>query len=168
MGNTCIYTYMNPAGPAPSALSDASAECVCFHLRRSARAITQFYDRILAPTGIRATQFSLLSVVDRAGGLPFSTLAEALGMDRTTLTRNLRPLERDSLVRTERGTDRRMRLVKLTSAGERRLREADPLWAKAHARITEGIGLKTWSNLRQDLSRTIAVGLEATAEQDES
>jgi DNA-binding MarR family transcriptional regulator len=151
----------------PASLADASAGCVCFHLRRSARAITQFYDRVLAPSGLRTTQFSLLTVVRRTGGLPFTRLAEVLGMDRTTLTRNLRPLEREGLVTVAPGADRRVRLVKLTALGLRKLERAEPLWATAHARITDGIGEETWQQLRRDLSRTIAVGLAATAEQDQ-
>jgi DNA-binding MarR family transcriptional regulator len=165
---TCIYTCMSKTDRIPASLADASAGCVCFHLRRSARTITQFYDRVLAPSGLRATQFTLLTVVHRTGGLPFSSLAEVLGMDRTTLTRNLRPLQRDGLVKIETGSDRRVRMVRLTASGERKLVEAEPLWARAHARITSGIGPGTWKALRQDLSRTIAVGLEATAEQDQS
>jgi DNA-binding MarR family transcriptional regulator len=151
----------------PTSLSDASAGCVCFHLRRSARAVTQFYDRMLAPTGLRATQFTLMTVVRRTGGLPFSSLADMLGMDRTTLTRNLRPLEREGLVKIVSGSDRRVRLVRLTRLGERKQAEAQSLWAKAHARVTEGIGEKTWKTLQKDLSRTIAVSLEATAEQNQ-
>jgi DNA-binding MarR family transcriptional regulator len=151
----------------PTSLSDASAGCVCFHLRRSARTVTQFYDRTLAPSGLRATQFTLMTVVRRTGGLPFSSLADVLGMDRTTLTRNLRPLEREGLVKIEPGSDRRVRLVRLTSRGERKQAEAEPLWAKAHARVTDGIGEKTWRTLQKDLSRTIAVSLEATAEQNQ-
>jgi DNA-binding MarR family transcriptional regulator len=151
----------------PPTLADVSAGCVCFHLRRSARTISQVYDRILAPSGLRGTQYTLLTVVRRTGGLPFSSLAEVLGMDRTTLTRNLRPLERDGLVKIEVGADRRVRLVKLTRQGERKQAEAEPLWAEAHRRITEGIGSGVWTTLRQGLSRTIAVGLEAIAEQDQ-
>ena len=163
-----VYTSIMPRSLTlyPS-IADASAGCVCFHLRRSARTITQVYDRILAPSGLRGTQFTLLTVVRRTGGLPFSSLAEVLGMDRTTLTRNLRPLERDGLLKIEAGTDRRVRLVKLTRLGERKQTQAQPLWAEAHRRITHGIGQATWKTLRQDLSRTIAVGLEAIAEQDQ-
>jgi DNA-binding MarR family transcriptional regulator len=152
--------------PSPATLPEISATCVCFHLRRSARAITQLYDHILAPSGLRATQYTLLTVMRSTGGLPFSGLAEVLGMDRTTLTRNLRPLERDGLVRIETGADRRVRLVKLTRLGERKQEAAEPLWVRAHSRVINGIGEKTWKTLRQDLSRTIAVGLEATAELD--
>jgi DNA-binding MarR family transcriptional regulator len=157
---------MRAQSPDPSSLADASTGCVCFHLRRSARTVSQLDDRMLAPTGLKATQFTLLTVVRRSGGLPFSRLAEVLGMDRTTLTRNLRPLDRDGLVRIEAGSDRRVRVVGLTRAGDRKHTEAEPLWARAHARMTSGIGEATWKALRKDLSRTIAVSLQATAEQD--
>jgi DNA-binding MarR family transcriptional regulator len=159
---------MTLASPNPTSLAEASAGCVCFHLRRSARIISQFYDQVLAPSGLKATQFTLLTLVRRTGGLPLSRLADALGMDRTTLTRNLRPLERDGLVRIEPGADRRVRVVKLTREGERKQAGAEPLWARAHARMTGGIGQATWKTLRKDLSRTIAVGLKAAAEQDQS
>jgi DNA-binding MarR family transcriptional regulator len=106
-----------------------------------------------------------MTVVRRTGGLPFSSLADVLGMDRTTLTRNLRPLEREGLVKIISGSDRRVRLVSLTRLGERKQAEAEPLWARAHARVTEGIGEKTWRALQKELGRTIAVSLEATAEQ---
>ena len=161
----CIYTYMPDSPSASTTLADISAGCVCFHLRKSARTITQFYDHTLAPSGLRATQFTLLRVISRTGGLPFSALADVLGMERTTLTRNLRPLERDKLVRTVPGADRRVRLVSLTPKGERKLAEAEPLWAQAHARVTGGLGAETWATLQRGLSRTIAVGLAAAGEQ---
>jgi len=147
-----------------AALANVSAGCVCFHLRKSARTITQLYDRILSPTGLRGTQFTLLRIIGRTGGLSFSTLAEVLGMDRTTLTRNLRPLEREKFVRSAPGADRRVRLVSLTPRGERKVAEAEPLWATAHGRVTDALGPETWGRLQRDLSRTIAVGLEAAGE----
>ncbi len=162
-----MYIHLMPQPLAP-ALAHVSDTCVCFHLRRTARTITQFYDRMLSPTGLKPTQFTLLTVIRRTGGLPFTSLAEVLGMDRTTLTRNLRPLQRDGLVRIESGADRRVRLVRLTRAGERKQEQAEPLWAQAHGRIVEGLGEKIWKSLRQDLSRTIAVGLGATEEQLQS
>jgi len=152
----------------PPTLAHISESCVCFHLRRTARTITQYYDRVLAPTGLKPTQFTLLTVIGRTGGLPFTSLAEVLGMDRTTLTRNVGPLERDGLVKVESGSDRRVRMVRLTRAGERKQEQAEPLWAKAHGRIVEGLGEKVWKSLRQDLSRTIAVGLDASEQQLQS
>jgi DNA-binding MarR family transcriptional regulator len=173
-GIACIYTHMphapDPRAPAhsaaagPAGLDDISTECVCFHLRKTARTITQVYDHALAPTGLRATQFTLLRVISRTGGLPFAALADVLGLERTTLTRNLRPLERDKLVRTFPGADRRVRLVSLTPKGERKLAEAEPVWAATHADITGRMGDGTWTQLQRNLSRTIAVGLAAAGE----
>jgi len=168
----CIYTYMPhapnfrapSAGAGPAGLDDISTECVCFHLRKTARTITQVYDRALATTGLRATQFTLLRVISRTGGLPFAALADVLGLERTTLTRNLRPLERDKLVRTFPGADRRVRLVSLTPKGERKLAEAEPVWAATHADITGRLGDGTWTQLQRNLSRTIAVGLAAAGD----
>ena len=153
------------ATAGPAALDDISTECVCFHLRKTARTITQVYDHALAPTGLRATQFTLLRVISRTGGLPFAALADVLGLERTTLTRNLRPLERDKLVRTFPGADRRVRLVSLTPKGERKLAEAEPVWAATHADITGRMGEGTWTQLQRNLSRTIAVGLAAAGDQ---
>ena len=152
------------AAPGHVALDDISTECVCFHLRKTARTITQVYDHALAPTGLRATQFTLLRVISRTGGLPFAALADVLGLERTTLTRNLRPLERDKLVRTFPGADRRVRLVSLTPKGERKLAEAEPVWAATHADITGRLGDGTWTQLQRNLSRTIAVGLAAAGD----
>src|SRR5688572_31775668 len=79
--------------------------CTCFNLRKAARAVTQLYDDILRPSGLRATQFSLLMLIRGAGRLQLTELAEAAVMDRTTLKRNLALLEREGLVRIEPGDD---------------------------------------------------------------
>ncbi|HSE66282.1 MAG TPA: MarR family transcriptional regulator [Gemmatimonadales bacterium] len=135
-----------------------STTCVCFHLRRAARAVTQTYERALAPSGLLPGQYSLLTVLHRFGPQPLSALAELMGMDRTTLTRNLRPLERDGLVRVKSGDkqDQRIRRVGLTAAGERKWQEADPLWAQVHRRMVAGLGTDGWPALRDQLSSAIA------------
>ncbi|HJX86773.1 MAG TPA: MarR family winged helix-turn-helix transcriptional regulator, partial [Gemmatimonadales bacterium] len=79
------------------ALLAMSTDCACFNVRKAARALTAFYDQVMAPTGLRATQGTLLVALARAGDIPVTRLAGILGMDRTTLTRNLEPLERDRL-----------------------------------------------------------------------
>jgi DNA-binding MarR family transcriptional regulator len=146
-----------PALPAPTAGSALSSTCVCFHLRRAARAVTQTYERALAPSGLQPGQFSLLTVLHRSGPRPLSVLAELMGMDRTTLTRNIRPLERDGLVRVKAGDkqDQRIRRVGLTAAGEKRWQEAEPLWAQAHRHMVEGLG-DGWPALRDQLTSAIA------------
>ncbi|HWZ57944.1 MAG TPA: MarR family winged helix-turn-helix transcriptional regulator [Gemmatimonadaceae bacterium] len=132
------------------------ALCSCFNLRKAARATTQLYDAILRPTGLRVTQFSLLSVVATAGAIGITALAEAAVMDRTTLTRNLDLLERDGLIRIQPGRDARVREVTLTPAAHEKLAEAVPYWREAQAQLHEALGAGRVSRLLADLSRTVA------------
>lgn len=143
-----------------AAHGEAARECVCFNLRKAARAVTQFYDAALAASGVRATQFTVLVALSLSERLSLTQIAERLVMDRTTLTRNLRPLERDGLVRIERGPDRRERYMRLTAAGRKRLDRALPLWRKAQRRMTEAIGEEAWLALRGGL-RGIASSVRA-------
>ena len=126
----CIYTYM-PSRAADSVIAAIATECACLNVRRTARAVTQLYDRTFAPLGLRATQVTLLVALERAGPVPFTRLADALGMDRTTLTRNLAPLQRQRLVSLRPGPDRRVRLAALTDKGRASLAAAVPLWEEA-------------------------------------
>jgi DNA-binding MarR family transcriptional regulator len=105
--------------------------CVCFGLRRAARVVTQHFDRHLRPVGLRATQFTLLVVLTRAGPMPMNRLASRLGIERTTLTRNLRPLEAKQWVRVEEDQDRRVRTVSITPAGKEVATQALGQWRKA-------------------------------------
>ena len=91
-------------------------DCTCFNLRKATRAVTQFYDDALRPTGLRVTQFSLLGVIDAFGTASITELAPEAVMDRTTLTRNLAVLEDEGLIRVEQGDDARVRQVSLTPA----------------------------------------------------
>lgn len=118
-------------------------DCSCFNLRRAARRVTQVYDHALAPSGLKATQFALLAVLGRAEadeGIAMTPLAEKLGTDRTTLTRNLGVVERDGLVTIRTGKDPRSRLVSLTGAGRMALKRATPLWARAQGELARHIG----------------------------
>ena len=97
--------------------------CNCLAVRQAARHVTQFYDQFLAPAGLRTTQFSILARLQRLGPMTISVLAADLVMDRTTLGRNLQPLEREGLVAVVKGrTDRRSREIRLTDTGVERLR----------------------------------------------
>ena len=118
-------------------------DCSCFNLRRAARRVTQIYEHALAPSGLKATQFTVLAVLDRSEtgeGVAMTRLAEKLGTDRTTLTRNLGVVERDGLVTIKTGDDLRSRLVVLTEAGRTAFKRAVPLWAKAQAEMARHIG----------------------------
>ena len=133
-------------------LSDP-ANCMCFNLRKAARSLTQTYDAALRPAGITGPQFTLLSAVMRQGPVSLSDLAAGLGMDRTTLTRNLKPLQRDGLVASAEGDDRRVRLLTLTAAGRVRLSEAEPLWRDIQSRVTGTFGHGPADILLAELNR---------------
>jgi len=115
--------------------------CTCFVVRRAARHLTQAYDRHLAPTGLRTTQYSLLTTLKRTGPRSIQSLAAEMGLDRTTLGRNLRPLERDGLVSIAVDQmDRRGRALAITEAGAAKLAEARRCWQAAQARFVETYG----------------------------
>lgn len=111
------------------------ASCSCFAVRRAARVITQHYDRHLRPTGLRATQFTLLTVLALEGPLPLSRLADLLGTERTTLTRNSRPLIARGFVRVEPGQDRRVQMLSVSPTGIAAARAALPQWRQAQRTI---------------------------------
>ena len=130
-----------------------SAEaCNCFAVRAAARHVTQSYDQFLAPTGLRTTQFSILARLKRLGPLTINALARDMVMDRTTLGRNILPLERDGLIRIEAtASDRRAKELHLTKAGEKRLQAGRKLWSTAQARFETTFGPKRAAELRQML-----------------
>jgi len=107
------------------------ASCHCLAARRRARAITRLFDDKLRPHGLRATQFSVLAMLALGGPRPIGALAEALGLEHTTLTRGAAPLERNGWIESDRSTDARERPLRLTSAGRAKLEEAFPAWHEA-------------------------------------
>ena len=131
--------------------------CACFNLRKAARAVTHLYDEILRPTGIRATQFSLLVAAKALGPVIVTRLAELGVMDRTTLTRNLKPLEKQGLIKVVSGEDQRTRLITLTDSGQEALAIALPLWKKAQAHVAKGLGQGRWNHLLADLGKVVSV-----------
>ena len=130
--------------------------CACATLRRTDRVLTQFYDEILAPSGLHVTQFTTLATLSQAEPVTINRLAEILVMDRTTLTRNLEVLAKQHLVRIEEGEDRRTRLVHLSQEGEQALTRAWPLWQEAQARIEHALGRERFEGLLTDLSAVLA------------
>jgi DNA-binding MarR family transcriptional regulator len=110
--------------------------CACSTLRRATRAVTAAYDSALAPVGLRITQFAVLRSLARLGPLPVSRLAAEIALDRSTMGRNLDPLERRGLVRFAVGEyDQRERVAHLTPAGEAAIASALPYWRDAQRRI---------------------------------
>jgi DNA-binding MarR family transcriptional regulator len=126
--------------------------CACFKVRKAARAITKLYEEVLRPSGLRATQFTLLMATRVMGPVTVVKLAQVLVTDRTTLTRNLQILEKRRLITIKPGEDRREREVTLTAAGMEVLTKAVPLWEEAQNRVEEGLGEERLQNLLGDLS----------------
>jgi DNA-binding MarR family transcriptional regulator len=122
--------------------------CACSEVRRIARKLTSLYDEALAPAEITITQYSLLANIGRTGQLSHTVLADKLGMDRTTLTRNLRPLIRAQWVAVTSGEDRRQHLLHLTAAGKRKVDRSLPLWEKVQGRFIAEIGPQSFQELR--------------------
>ena len=131
--------------------------CACFNVRKTARVITQLYDEVLRPTGMRITQFALLMAAGGLGPVTVTRLAKMGAMDRTTLTRNLRPLEKRELIHIEPGEDRRERQVTLTPRGQQALATAFPLWQEAQAKIVKGFGQERLHRLYAELADLRAI-----------
>jgi DNA-binding MarR family transcriptional regulator len=134
----------------------AAGECLNFNLRKADRAVSQAYDKAIAAGGIKGTQFTLLNGISLAGGASISSLADAMVMDRTTLTRNLAPLERDGLVKVVAGTDRRTRSVEISAKGRALLDRVLPLWHSAHQRLKSDLGAKATTRLIEQLQAVVA------------
>ncbi|EZH79544.1 MAG: MarR family winged helix-turn-helix transcriptional regulator [Pseudomonas sp.] len=114
--------------------------CLCTQLRRASRGVTRLYDDALAAVGLGAAQFSLLRHVQRLEQPSISVLAEAMGLDRSTLGRNVRVLEEQGLVQLGEGRDLRAREVRLTEAGLQRVEQALPLWEQAQRELNARLG----------------------------
>ena len=114
--------------------------CICNNLRHAARLVTNYYDKLFEPTGLRVSQLTLLVVPYQSGPQTINEMAEKLDLDRTTLTRNLKPLANQGLLTIAPGFDQRTRVVALTPAGEAVLIKALPLWEQAQSHMVEGLG----------------------------
>ena len=132
-------------------------ESNCLAIRQAARHVTQFYDQFLAPVGLRATQFSILAKLERLGPTPINVLARELVMDRTTLGRNILPLEREGLISIVPGrSDRRSKELRLTDAGAARLKSAVKKWAHAQSQFEAAFGNRRTVELRALLKAVTA------------
>lgn len=127
-------------------------QCACTNLRRAAQAITQVYDEALQPIGLRVTQYSVLRAISIAGTAKITELADWLSLDRTTLTRNLKLLERQGLIRVLPGADRRVRAVSLTIEGRNAFQRCVPLWEKGQDRVKRHLGKMRMSSLLRTLA----------------
>ncbi len=141
-----------------SAAGRISWQCACFNTRKAARAVTRFYDDMLEPSGLKATQLTLLGAISISGPARMSRLAELLALDKTTLTRNLKLLEAVGLISIAPGEDRRARVAALTRPGMDALERALPHWREAQRRLVDHLGEARWRRLADDLSDLEALG----------
>jgi DNA-binding MarR family transcriptional regulator len=122
-------------------IAHLAAMCVCSHLRRASRAVTNYYDRVLGQVSdLRVSQAIILVVLYLAGPQTIHALAEQMGLDRTTVGRNLRPLAQRGLLTLTSGSDQRTRVVTLTTEGEEILLRVVPQWEQAQAYMVAGMG----------------------------
>jgi DNA-binding MarR family transcriptional regulator len=141
--------------PDSQTLAEAARVCACFNFRKASRAVTQLFDTMLQPSGLRSTQFVILVAIGAEGRPNLPDLARALNVDRSTLTRNLQPLAREGLLRVAEGRGERASTVRLTAKGERALAATVPLWAAAQARFVERLGGVRWQSMLDDLGRAV-------------
>jgi DNA-binding MarR family transcriptional regulator len=136
--------------------------CTCLRMRRAARQFTQIYDHALEPAGLTVMQFGLLANLlgasfKRPDGSSIGLLAEQLGMDPTTLNRNLKPLKARGLVKDQSDpSDGRLRLVRITEKGRHQLHNAMALWRQAHTKVEQTLGRKQRLALNESLDRSMA------------
>lgn len=127
--------------------------CACFNLRRAARLVTQRFDRAFRDAGITANQFSILMTCYNREGILLTKLAKTLGMERTTLSRNLSLLERMGMVSIAMGGDKRERRIAITKKGITLLEKGLPLWQKAQKEVVEEVGPEKWEGLLAGLHK---------------
>ncbi|WP_439572975.1 MarR family winged helix-turn-helix transcriptional regulator [Phreatobacter sp.] len=155
-----------PTASTPCSLPDEvtlariGRSCICYQTRMTAHAVTRAYNRALAPLGLEVTQFNILAVLAAMKSGSVTALSEALALDRTTMTRNLKRLEATGLVHVTSGAGRAVR-PDITEAGIRLLCAAMPLWEAEHAKMEKAVGAEVWGATREGLRairRSLKVG----------
>jgi len=134
--------------------------CVCNMLRMATRAVTQLYDDALRPSGLRATQFSVLATIAGRGEANLKQLEETLAIDQTTLTRNLGLLERDGVLERAPHPDGRIKAMRLTPKGRRALAVARPLWARTQHKVLRELGKTAWADAQRRLIRLLRLAVK--------
>ncbi len=138
-------------GREAESVTSGGISCALAATRRTARLMTQFYDACLAEAGIEAAQFALLMALDTAKDKGQASLGQILGMDKTTVSRNLKVLRQKGWAESVAAEDARRRCVSLTAEGRARLREAKPAWRRAGERFREGMSEREWTAMWSSL-----------------
>lgn len=127
-------------------------DCVCRNLKRASRVVEAYYDDVFREVGLTANQFTVLMTLARTGGLTVSELARWVSMDSSTVPRIVAPLARERLISVRAGKDRRVRHLRVTDKGRRRLAAAFPAWRSAQQRLVEALGQGRTRSLRIELA----------------
>lgn len=127
--------------------------CACLRVRKAARNVTRLYDAALRPVGLRITQFTIMTALAEYGAVSITDLAESLGMERTTLTRTVRPLAQKGWLKISPEGYRRVRTLELTASGRRKLESALPLWEEAQRSMQRKLGRQGLSQFNEILER---------------
>ena len=129
--------------------------CTCFNIRKAARAVTQLFDEAFKPSGLNVTQFTLLAAISATEPITITKLSQVLVMERTTLTRNLNPLQKNGWVEITPGEDKRTKTVSLTRSGKPVLSKAMVAWKAMQNHVVKTLGKGSWEELLENLSYTV-------------
>jgi DNA-binding MarR family transcriptional regulator len=154
-GRRVVYMHYTNTTDSMSAERRMIETCACHKIRMAARAVTRTYDEALRPVGLRATQAALLAAIAVEGAMSITSLARWIGMDRSTLTRNLTPLEKEGLLAVGSEGWRRSRTLEITAKGRARLQEAMPLWEAAQKRLKQDLGGQRWGDVQSSLDHLV-------------
>jgi DNA-binding MarR family transcriptional regulator len=128
--------------------------CSCFYLRRAARIVTRQYAETMKAAGLKSSQFSILAMLTTHGELTITELADKMGLERTSMSRTLHPMEKDGLISVSDELDNRRRYITLTKQGQATFKKALPLWNKAQQQFTEQLGAEDMQTLKKLLKQT--------------
>jgi len=143
--------------PSPDVENLVLQDCACATLRKTSRTITRLYDEALKPSGLLATQYMALVAIQKEHPATIGQLAEKMVMDRTTLTRNLKPLEKSGLIVSGKGEDQRRHVVSLTLKGKTALEKTFPLWRRVQTHVATTLGHKRFEHLLSDLREVVVL-----------
>ncbi len=139
---------------------DECLDCMCYEFRKTARVVINFYDDALKGADLKSNQFLILVAVAFMKSTNFKTLAEFLGIDQSTLARNLVTVEKQNFVAVKPGKNRREKIITLSRKGKKKLVSTFPLWQKAQANLVEGIGADRWHKMKAEMAELVTVARE--------
>jgi DNA-binding MarR family transcriptional regulator len=139
---------------------DECLDCMCYEFRKTARVVINFYDDALKSADLKSNQFLILVAVATMQSTNFKTLAEFLGIDQSTLARNLVTVEKQNFVTVKPGKNKREKIITLSRKGRQKLVSTFPLWQKAQSDLVEGIGADKWRKMKAEMAEVAAVARE--------